>query len=289
MLLFFGVCVLAQIEKKNIAYGEFTLADGSKLMFRNLEWKNDKAYYQNAVTWEKEELFDASIISIEEKIDESISPEEEIPSILLYRPDYPEGVYATKQDFMNKKPSSVQKLTKRGLYGFNKKIADDETPSCFFFTEEESRLRNVFAVVYNGILYFNVKAILANRNKYDRAQESDFPNSFVRVLAGGNNYLYTEADLVNAWVKGLANSGLGMGAGGAIGGAIQGAAKGSIISSSMSGKGVVWDFKNEEFNIFKNCNDYNDFIKDISEEDIQKCERQQADIMLVRTAIEKIK
>ena len=57
----------------------------------------------------------------------------------------------------------------------------------------------------------------------------------------------------------------------------------------IKGKGIVWDIKNQEFNIFKNCKDYNDFIKDKYPEGVQQCENQQPDMLLVRKAIEKIK
>ncbi|MGV8915661.1 MAG: hypothetical protein ACOH1X_09475 [Kaistella sp.] len=41
-----------------------------------------------------------------------------------------------------------------------------------------------------------------------------------------------------------------------------GPAGGAMASSLNQSKGVVWDVKNNEFNIFKNCEDYNSFILD---------------------------
>ena len=54
-------------------------------------------------------------------------------------------------------------------------------------------------------------------------------------------------------------------------------------------KGIVWDVKNKEFNIFKNCKDYNEFIKAIYPEGVQSCEQHQPDITRIREVIEKIK
>mgnify|MGYP000439297352 CR=1 FL=1 len=65
--------------------------------------------------------------------------------------------------------------------------------------------------------------------------------------------------------------------------------RGIIASDLIKGKGIVWDFENEEFNIFKNCKDYNEFIKDESPDDIQKCEKRQPNMFAVRKAINKIK
>ena len=55
------------------------------------------------------------------------------------------------------------------------------------------------------------------------------------------------------------------------------------------GKGIVWDFKNNEFNIFKSCKDYNRFIKGKSNTDIQNCTSHQPNMFEVRKTILKIK
>lgn len=260
--------LFSQLEKKNLKSGELTLANGEIVIFKNLTWQKDKAFYTNIETNQKEELYDASIKNIIEK--EYVKP---INSNLYY-PQYPEGVYVTKEDFLNKIPNRTPELTKNDLYG-DQPILKDESPICFFFDEKDKKVKKVFAVVYNGILYFNVESILNNRHKLDRAQGSDNPNSFVQVLMGGDNYLYTEAPLANVWAKGLAyNAGVA----------------GSVMAGNLNvGKGIVWDFKNQEFNIFKNCNDYNEFIKDKSPEDIQKCTNQQAENSLIKIALQKIK
>lgn len=270
----------AQIEKKNMASGEITLANGDIIPFKDLTWKNDKAHYLNFQSKQMEELYDASIKSIVEK--EVKEPEAKVNPVAqivdkLYRPDYPEGVYATKEEFLNKKPSIQKTLVKRGLYGMDKPLASKEDSSCFFYDQaKNTKLKNVFAVVSDGILYFNAASILRNRNKTDRAQDTDTPNAFVRVKEGGDNYLYMEMILGNLWAKGFA-----YGTGGGVAAA--------LMNDINVTKGIVWDYKNQEFNIFKNCEDYNSFIKDKSAEDVQKCEKQQPNMDQVRLAIAKVK
>jgi len=44
-----------------------------------------------------------------------------------------------------------------------------------------------------------------------------------------------------------------------------------------------------EFNIFKNCKDYNAFIQPLYAEGVQECKKQQVNIWEVRKAMEKIK
>ncbi|WP_112377709.1 hypothetical protein [Flagellimonas maritima] len=148
--------------------------------------------------------------------------------------------------------------------------------NCYFFSEKTSqKIKNVFAISYNGNLYFQIKAILKNRNKDDRAQSSSLQNSFVRAIMGGENYLYTEAELVNKWAAGTAVN--------------FGVAGGAVYQGLIKGKGIVWDFKNKEFNIFKSCKDYNEFIEPKLENAVQQCEKHQPDMLQVREAISIIK
>ncbi|PZU90634.1 MAG: hypothetical protein DI529_02595 [Chryseobacterium sp.] len=275
-------------EKKNYKEGIITTSTNEIIAFKDLTWdKNGKAHYLNATNKEMEELFDNSIKNIEEVSESdpkftSITGETFQPSSSnagkenTAKTDYPEGIYTTKEDFIKKTPSKNQKLSKKGLIGFTKELVDDSVSECFFYDfNSDKKLKDVFAVVYHGSLYFNIAAILTNRNKTDRAQTSDFPNSFVKVLFGGDNYLYTEAALANVWAKGLAYN--------------AGAAGGVLAGTLNTGKGIVWDYKNQEFNIFKNCEDYNDFIKDKYPNGVQKCPKQQPDNIEVRKAIDIIK
>ena len=191
----------------------------------------------------------------------------------LYKPYYPEGIYYSKEDFVKKKPINSKDIE---LRNHKKDSSKEILDRGFFFNIKTNKLlKNVFAVSYKGHLYFQLKAILKHRNKNDRAQTTPHYYRFVRVVLGGNNFLYTEAELANKWAKqSLAQLG------------VIGYSKSKELTNE---KGIVWDFKNEEFNIFKSCKDYNDFIKRISENDVQKCMNHQPDIILVRKTISKIK
>lgn len=191
---------------------------------------------------------------------------------------YPNGVYATKEDFLNKTPTNSEEIIPKEVADLEKSVLYGIPDECFFyFLQSDKKIKNSFAVSYRGRLYFGIGAILNNRNKTDRAQSNDHPNSFVRVRSFGENYYYSEADLANLWAQGFTVAGAGAIVGGA------------IANGMVKGKGIVWDIKNKEFNIFKNCQDYNDFIKDKYPEGVQECKNQQPDLILVRKAIEKIK
>jgi len=214
----------------------------------------------------------------QEKNTLNITPEnseltEIVKSDTLFKPNYPDGIYLSKKDFIIKKVNTSKVVE---LRNFNKKPIDSIIHNpYFYYTDNNKKVKNVFAISYKGHLYFQIKAILKNRNKTDRAQSTNFHNTFVRVIMGGNNYLYTEAELVNQWAAGVAVN--------------FGVVGGMIANDLIKGKGIVWDFKNQEFNIFKSCKDYNKFISEKIKDDIQECKNQQPNMLKVRETIEKIK
>ncbi|MNK24450.1 hypothetical protein D3C87_427560 [compost metagenome] len=283
-------------SQKSIEKGVITLITNQKMKFKNLKFIEDQVVFTNLSTNSEYTYFLKAVRQIEDEtkaivyrkpevLESKTAPNENkeistlraIENDTLFRPNYPEGIYKTKQDFINKKnrPNSV--LIPKGLTGFEKTELESIEHNCFFYTTGDQKLKNVFAVSYKGHLYFQTSAILSNRNKTDRAQTTHFTNGFVRVIIGGENYFYTEADLTNLWAQALAY------------GAASPAISYNLARSMVYGKGIVWDFKNQEFNIFKNCDDYNDFIQDIYPPGIQSCVKQQPNVLDIRKTMEKIK
>ncbi len=190
---------------------------------------------------------------------------------------YPEGIYLSKEDFLKKTPNENKELIAKSIVPISRKVIDTIPDQCmFFYKATDKKVNKAFAVCYKGNLYFQAFTILKNREKTDRAQSTNYPASFSRVLIGGENYLYTELELANAWAQG---TGYGIG----------GVAGGMVAANAIKGKGVVWDHKSGEFNIFKNCKDFNAFIADKYPNGVQDCEDRQPDMLKVRAAIEIIK
>ncbi len=197
----------------------------------------------------------------------------EIKSDTLYKANYPEGIYLSKKEFMNRKPNSTELVV---MKGFNKKTVDSIIHNpYFYYSNNNKKVKKVFAISYKGHLYFQIKAILKNRNKTDRAQSTNFHNTFARVILGGKNYLYTEAELVNQWAYGTAMN--------------FGIAGGIIADELIESKGIVWDYENKEFNIFKSCKDYNRFITNKLPEGVQECDEHSPNLFEIREALDKIK
>lgn len=282
-ILLLQFAISAAQQKEPVASGIVTHKDGKMAGFVQLQFIGEKVLYHNISTKKNEVYLLSEIAKISDDNQKIVyngkfaEPESGAPKKdTLYKPDYPEGIYNTKEDFLARKPSYKESLTPRSVTGreyYTNSIED----YCFFMKAGDSKLKKVFAVSYKGHLYFRTGAILDHRNKTDRAQGSDFPQSFVRVLIGGKNYYYTEADLANIWAQGFAY--------GAMGGIV-----GHELGKSMiNRKGVVWDIKNTEFNIFKNCKDYNKFIRPILPNAVQGCEDQQPELHEIRKAMLKIK
>lgn len=276
----------AQVEIKPMPKGFITVTTGQKMQFTNMRVQDNQVTFMNVETKTEFTYFVTNIKQLDDEknniiyakkvIAKEVSKEIIPVNDSLFRPNYPEGIYKTKEDFLNKIPFQTVKIVAKGLIGIEKPFLNTIEHNCFFYyNDSDEKIKNVFAVSYKGHLYFQINAILSNRNKNDKAQTNSQPNSFVRVIIGGDHYFYTEANLVNQWAQGLAYSG------GAIGGA--------LASTMIHGKGVIWDFKNQEFNIFKNCEDYNDFAKEKYPIGVQSCPDQQPNVLDIRKVMEKIK
>ena len=289
LLLFFQSLITLAQNKNFVAAGIITMKTNATIGFEQLYFVNEKVAFKNVATNAQTVLLLADIYKIEDDAQHTAyqnserqklvaaAPVAEVINDTLYRPDYPEGIYETKEDFIAKKPTYKGTVRPKGLVGLEKPLLTTIEHSCFFYDMQDEKIKRVFAISYKGHLYFQISAILSNRNKTDRAQTTNFTNGFVRVIMGGKNYFYTEVDLANQWAQAVMYGGIGGGAGG-------------ILAQSMVyGKGVVWDFKNNEFNIFKNCKDYNAFIQPLSATDAQQCKNNQPDVWAIRKAIEKVK
>ncbi len=200
--------------------------------------------------------------------------------------DYPEGLYNTKEDFIGKKPSEVRQLTVKEIELVND--IDSAIQRCFFLDKETNKkIKKVFAVSHNGSLYFSNWAIVKNKTKEDKSvSPAASMNAFVLVTIFGPKYLYTEAGLVNHWQAGL-SGGVAGGVGGLVGSALGEAIDNSFPETTKFGTGVVWDISAEEFNIFRNCPDFNEFLNEHNIERID-CGKEPFDLNRIREIVESV-
>ncbi|MBW8331834.1 MAG: hypothetical protein K0M40_07430 [Prolixibacteraceae bacterium] len=205
----------------------------------------------------------------------------------MYKSSFPEGLYRTKEDFIKKTPTEFLQLTIDRIRLVND--SDSVARRCFFIEKETNkRVKKVFAISHNGHLYFSNWAIIDNKAKSDKSVSPvESMNSFVRVLIHGENFLYAEGAFLNPWQSGI-SAGFASGVGGIIGSELGNAIDKSYPITTFGGTGVVWDIKKEEFNIFRNCSDFNEFFETDSVEKID-CGKQIFELKQIREIMDKIK
>lgn len=181
----------------------------------------------------------------------------------------PEGVYETIDQYIAKTPIDIKVNSKSHYKAAYYEYANDLVQ--FFDTSKsEFPMKNVFAVVHNGELYLNVKAIMKNRGEGNGNLSKDIPNTaFLRVKAGTEKYPYVEMPMTKtssallAGVAGGLTAGVAsIGASAVMAGVYSGIANGIVgIASPSLMKGIVLDTETREYDIFKNCKDFNSFLE----------------------------
>jgi hypothetical protein len=179
--------------------------------------------------------------------------------------DFPPGIYLTIDDVLNKKPSSTEELYFKGAVD----TKDNENPEKVFFylKEKDKKVRIPVGVSHKGEMYF--QTYRKYTNKKDKGYDPDAYSRFCKVTNYGR-FIYFEEDMKGIWTKGLlANLG----------------PAGYSISGKI--KGIILDLENKEFNMLRNCEDLNDFLK-LNEIQEVNCNSNKFTIGNLRTTIEEI-
>ncbi|NMH27950.1 hypothetical protein [Flavobacterium silvaticum] len=278
LLLLFIIPIGIPAQPNFVSKGKLMNTANQKFSFSNLRIKDQEVTFFDLETKSEFQYLLNSIKYIEDAegtVVYGTKPEKKPTETKKPEPiisGYPDGIYMTKEDFLNHKPSKTEAVLPFTLTGFEKEFAPDEQQVMFYYVESDKKVKNTFAIFYRKNLYFQVDAILDNRNKKDRSQDSDFPNSFTKVLLGGEHLFYMETDLGNLWVKALA---------------VNGGVPTSVVNSA---KGIVWDIAKKEFNIFRDCKDFNLFVADIKPEATINCDQEgQYNPKAVRAIVEELK
>ena len=194
----------------------------------------------------------------------------------FFSTDYPQGLYLTFEDFLNKKSIDYGDfLSRKPVVGFKQIDKNEVVDHVFFYnSKNNTKITNAFAISYNGCIYFQQRHIQKMSSKEDRNQEGDNPNSYHRVTKDGK-FFYLEGAFANAWSKGFA-----YGSGGAVGGAI-----GSSLNRL---KGVVFDMDKKEFNYIRECTDLNVLLEKYKKDKIECEDKKKIDVLFVRDVIDRI-
>ena len=188
--------------------------------------------------------------------------------------DYPEGAYYSFDDFKEKKVRPMVNLKRVPIYG-NDEIPKDSIVNQIFFyrVRDTTKFHDVFAVSFQGNLYFQQKYLSKYAVKGNKNEAGENENSYHRVIKDGK-FFYLEGPFGNIWAKGLAYN--------------MGAIGGAIAANINKLKGVIYDFDKKGFDFIKNCDDFNLFLKERNYNEPVDCKSKNYDIKLVRQTIDKI-
>lgn len=153
--------------------------------------------------------------------------------------DFPAGVYMTLEDVLNKKPTSTDEVYFKSAD--QKDTSDSSEKVFFYFKEKDRKVRIPLAVSHNGEMYF--QTYRKYTNKKDKGYDPDQYSRFCKVTNYGR-FIYFEENMKGLWSKALMGNISPMT---------------NLINGNI--KGIVLDIDNREFNMLRDCEDLNDFLK----------------------------
>lgn len=179
--------------------------------------------------------------------------------------DFPEGLYMTLEDVLNKKPSSTEEVYFKACEKCDS--LDLPEKAFFYFKQKNKRVKFPLAVSHKGEMYF--QTYRKYTNKKDNGYDPDQYSRFCKVLNYGR-FIYFEENMKGLWSK-----------------AFLGALSPLAYSINGKTKGIVLDLDNKEFNILQDCDDLNDFLSSHDIPEIQ-CNSETYTIADLRAKIEEI-
>lgn len=184
---------------------------------------------------------------------------------------YPEGIYLSYEDFLARSPSNTNRIEARDVMRPKQVIADPFIDNCYFYYRRKNkRVKDAFAISYRGSLYIHIKSMRKLMEKKDRKQKIDFQDSFIRVVDQGK-FLYMEGYFRRGGGLGLSIGGgpVSVGTGG----------------SKEELRGIIFDFDRGIFDLFRDCQDFNEFLQRTSERPLFTCDQKKIPMEIVRKLI----
>lgn len=192
-----------------------------------------------------------------------VGQEQEYPSIK--KGDFPEGIYMTLEDVLNKNPSSTDEL----YFKTNEKYDDTDLPekAFFYFKKNDKKVKFPLAVSYKGDMYF--QTYRKYTNKEDKGYDPDAYSRFCKVTNYGR-FIYFEESMRGQFSK-FALGAL------------------STLTYMINGKvkGIVLDLDNREFNMLRDCEDLNNFLREKNIPEVE-CNSDKYTIEELRAKIDEI-
>ena len=179
--------------------------------------------------------------------------------------DFPEGVYMTLEDVLNKVPTSTDEV-----YIYTSEESDSNSlpeKAFFYFKKTDKKIKIPLGVSYKGEMYF--QTYRKYTNKKDKGFDPDAYSRFCKVTNYGR-FIYFEESMRGTFSKFL------------LGGL-------NPVTYAINGKikGIVLDLENKEFNMLRDCADLNEFLKEKNIPQVE-CNSDQYTIGELRAKIDEI-
>ena len=163
-----------------------------------------------------------------------------------------DGIYETYEDFLSNKPTSKEKIEGKedGKDVFN--YANDLM--LFKYVDKKQLVKNPFAIVYKGDLYFSLKRIKELESKDMKITFPIVMNRYIRMRYENDGYYYSEFFKKNRTGDGSLGAGFG-----AIGAVLSVA----LTSKVEPGESIPFLFMKSENTFYQldNCLKFNDFLE----------------------------
>ena len=159
--------------------------------------------------------------------------------------DYPKGIYETFQDFKIRIPNKKD-------IEFNIKRSRDTIWYKFYDAKTKKRLKKEFAYSDGNDLYVSLKEITKKFLLEDSSQLKDDGNYCLKAEKIGKKYIYFESYFTSR----------------------DASLYGGFIGASVARriKGIVYNVEKGTFNLFKNAEDFENFIKENHPEYLKEVE-----------------
>lgn len=295
-------------EKKTIEKGVIILKDNSQIDFINLRYEDGVVIFTKLSTGKETACFLTNIKKVSAVMDSKLSDkklqkDEKQASYSIdnapalgsesmheerFRPDIPEGIYLTKNDFSNRIPNSTDEVYP--VIGEDILIANDLQieDQCYFRYKKNGRMIvEVFAISYKGFLFFQLyssirRQVFESKQVFDRliSNIKYEDGLFSRALIGGEHYIYFETEFLTDWQMGSVYSM-----------ARNNSASIPALKQTMNShfEGLIYDVSKGMFQLFGNCKDFNKFILNKYPNGQLECKNKKPDLRKMREAIEQIK
>jgi hypothetical protein len=145
----------------------------------------------------------------------------------------------TLDDVLNMKPSSNEEV----YIKFHKSVLDTlnlPEKTFFHFKKERNKVLYPLGISYKGEMYFQTYRKWTN--KKDRGYEPGQYSRFCKAIGYGR-FVYFEEDLIGTWTRALRYNMM-------------------LDGGDGKARGMVIDFEKKEMNIFRDCDDINEFLKE---------------------------